>query len=301
HARCRPGPGRPPATGSPATTWSNCGRRAAARARRSPRSWTSRRSLAAGRCSWATTSPTNTGSRSSTRAAGSACWWAIARDRRPSTGCPASTRSTPGWGPAHERARRAAGLARPGRHRQWQLRRLIDREARVVWRIRPAIDGDPAFCALLSPRHHEGGDLAIELEDYSHSEQEYVTNTAILRTVLHDRNGGAVEVIDFAPRWKQNSRIFRPVSIIRRIRPLSGTPRLRVRCRPLADWGARVPESTWGSNHMRWILPGFTLRLTTDVPIRFVRDQLPFVLWETVHLVFGADETLERSVSGYVE
>src|SRR5690606_16782071 len=178
---------------------------------------------------------------------------------------------------------------------------LIDREARVVWGCLPAFDGDPAFCALLSPRHHEGGDLAIELEDYSHSEQEYVTNTAILRTVLHDRNGGAVEVIDFAPRWKQNSRIFRPVSIIRRIRPLSGTPRLRVRCRPLADWGARVPESTWGSNHMRWILPGFTLRLTTDVPIRFVRDQLPFVLWETVHLVFGADETLERSVSGYVE
>ncbi|NLW95342.1 MAG: glycoside hydrolase family 15 protein, partial [Xanthomonadaceae bacterium] len=86
---------------------------------------------------------------------------------------------------------------------------LIDREARVVWGCLPAFDGDPAFCALLSPRHHEGGDLAIELEDYSHSEQEYVTNTAILRTVLHDRNGGAVEVIDFAPRWKQNSRIFR--------------------------------------------------------------------------------------------
>ncbi|TWG92726.1 GH15 family glucan-1,4-alpha-glucosidase [Luteimonas sp. J16] len=178
---------------------------------------------------------------------------------------------------------------------------LIDRDARVVWSCLPAFDGDPAFCALLSPRDHDGGDLAIELEDYSHSEQAYVTNTAILRTVLYDRKGGAVEVVDFAPRWKQNSRIFRPVSIIRRIRPLAGSPRIRIVCRPLADWGARVPDSTWGSNHMRWILPEFTLRLTTDVPIRFVRDQLPFVLWETVHLVFGADEPLARSVSGYVE
>src|SRR5690606_20451705 len=178
---------------------------------------------------------------------------------------------------------------------------LIDRDARVVWSCLPAFDGDPAFCALLSPRDHEGRDLAIELADYERSEQHYVTNTAILRTVLYDHSGGAVEVLDFAPRWKQSSRIYRPVSIIRRIRPLAGAPRLRIRCRPLADWGARVPESTWGSNHMRWILPGFTLRLTTDVPIRFLREQIPFVLGETVHMVFGADESLTRSISGYVE
>lgn len=178
---------------------------------------------------------------------------------------------------------------------------LVDRQARVVWSCLPAFDGDPAFCALLSPRDHDGGDLAIELEDQVGSEQAYVTNTAILRTVLRDRHGGEVEVLDFAPRWKQNSRIYRPVSIIRRITPLSGTPRIRVRARPLADWGARVPESTWGSNHMRWLLPGYTLRLTTDVPIRFVREETFFVLGDTVHLVFGPDESLMRSLSGYVE
>ena len=178
---------------------------------------------------------------------------------------------------------------------------LIDRGARVVWSCLPAFDGDPAFCALLSPRDHEGGDIGVELEDFERSEQAYVTNTAVLRTVLHDRHGGAVEVLDFAPRWKQNGRIYRPVSIIRRIRPLSGSPRLRLVVRPLADWGARVPESTWGSNHMRWILPGFTLRMTTDVPIRFVREHTPFTLNDTLHLVFGPDEPLQRSLSGYVE
>ncbi|TWT23797.1 glycoside hydrolase family 15 protein [Luteimonas marina] len=178
---------------------------------------------------------------------------------------------------------------------------LIDRQARVVWSCLPAFDGDPAFCALLSPGDHDGGDLAIELEDFARSEQHYVTNTAILRTVLHDRHGGAVEIVDFAPRWKQNGRIYRPVSIVRRVTPLAGTPRIRVRARPLADWGARLPDATWGSNHMRWLLPGFTLRLTTDVPIRFVREGTPFVLGETVHLVFGPDESLLRSIGGYVE
>ena len=178
---------------------------------------------------------------------------------------------------------------------------LIDREARVVWSCLPAFDGDPAFCALLSPREHQGGDIGIELEDFERSDQAYVTNTAVLRTVLHDRHGGAVEVLDFAPRWKQNGRIYRPVSIIRRIRPLSGSPRLRLVVRPLADWGARVPESTWGSNHMRWLLPHFTLRLSTDVPVRFVRDGLPFVLSHRQHLVLGPDEPMGRSLCGYVD
>ena len=176
---------------------------------------------------------------------------------------------------------------------------LVDAQARVVWSCLPAFDGDPAFCALLSPRDHDGGDYAIELEDYSHSEQAYLHNTAILRTVLHDHQGGAVEIIDFAPRWRHHERFFRPVMLVRRVTPLSGNPRIRVRARPLADWGARLPESTWGSNHVRWLLPDFTLRLTTDVPVRFVREETPFVLAHPVHLVLGADESLARSVAGF--
>ncbi|MCW4454730.1 glycoside hydrolase family 15 protein [Flavobacterium sp. MXW15] len=178
---------------------------------------------------------------------------------------------------------------------------LIDKRANVVWSCLPAFDGDPAFCALLAPTQQVGGDFGIELEDFAGSEQHYVTNTAILRTVLRDRHGGEVEVIDFAPRWRRNGRLYRPVSIIRRVRPLAGNPRIVVRARPLADWGARVPECTWGSNHLRWLLPGFTLRLTTDVPVRFVRDGLPFVLGHPVNLVLGVDESLDRSLTGYVQ
>jgi len=176
---------------------------------------------------------------------------------------------------------------------------LVDERGCLVWSCLPAFDGDPAFCRLLTPVQ-EGGDYGIELEDFSRSEQAYLPNTAILRTVLHDSHGGSVEILDFAPRWRQNSRFYRPVSIIRRLTPLAGNPRIRVRVRPLADWGARVPERTWGSNHIRWLLPEFTLRLTTDMPVRFVRDGLPFVLTHPVHLVMGPDEPLARSISGYV-
>lgn len=88
---------------------------------------------------------------------------------------------------------------------------LVDARGRVVWSCLPAFDGDPAFCALLSPRDHDGGDFGIELEDFAHAEQAYVPNTAVLRTVLHDAHGGSLEILDFAPRWKQNDRVYRQI------------------------------------------------------------------------------------------
>ncbi|MDG2516857.1 glycoside hydrolase family 15 protein [Lysobacter soli] len=177
---------------------------------------------------------------------------------------------------------------------------LVDQHARIVWGCVPAFDGDPVFCGLLSPREHEGGDWSIEVEGFVSAEQSYIPNTAMLRTVLRDANGGAVEIVDFAPRWHQNDRFYRPVMLMRRLRPLSGTPRIRVHLRPLAEYGSVKPETTWGSNHIRYLIPEFTLRMTSDVPVRLVRDSLPFVLDRDAHFVLGPDETLTQSVSGFV-
>ena len=176
---------------------------------------------------------------------------------------------------------------------------LIDARGRVVWGCVPAFDGDPVFCGLLSPQA-EGGDYAVEVEDFARSEQRYLPNTAILRTVLYDARGGAVEITDFAPRWHQYDRFYRPVSLVRRIRPLAGTPRIRIVLRPLCDYGAHAAETTWGSNHVRYLAPGHTLRFTSDVPVRMVRDGLSFVLDRDLHCVLGPDEPLQRGVADFV-
>ncbi len=175
---------------------------------------------------------------------------------------------------------------------------LIDAQARVVWGCVPAFDGDPAFCALLSPKR-DGGDFSVELEGFARSDQHYLDNTAILRTVLHDGNGGAVEITDFAPRWRQHDRFYRPVSLVRSIRALSGVPRIRVRLRPLGDWGACDAQITSGSNHVRYVLPGHVLRATSDIPVRLLRDGLPFVLDRALHVVLGPDESLDTGVAAY--
>ena len=105
---------------------------------------------------------------------------------------------------------------------------LIDQNARYVWSCLPRIDGDPAFCSLVNGEVTEKskGFYDIVVEDFSHSEQSYVKNTAIVVTTLYDTNGAGVEITDFVPRFKQLERVYRPTMSVRRIRPVGGTPRI---------------------------------------------------------------------------
>ena len=174
---------------------------------------------------------------------------------------------------------------------------LIDRRAQVVWYCLPRIDGDPVFHSLLgAPKDRpDDGTFAVDVEGYKDGEQAYIDNTAILRTVLRGADG-AVEVLDFAPRYETRGRAYRPQTIVRMIRPISGTPRVTVRIRPGFDYGATQPLITYGSNHIRYVGPQFAMRLTTDAPIDYVVKQTPFNLHEPLAFVLGPDETLSDSV-----
>ncbi|MCK9283472.1 MAG: glycoside hydrolase family 15 protein [Rhodocyclaceae bacterium] len=168
---------------------------------------------------------------------------------------------------------------------------LIDARAKIVWGCFPRFDGDPVFCSLLK-NTDDGGYFSIELAECLRSEQAYLDNTAILITRLYDRHGGTLEITDFAPRFGQYGRMFRPMMVVRQIRRLSGSPRLTLRLRPARDNGAGRPEVTWGSNHIRYAAPGQTLRLTTDASLTAVLQETPFFLDDTITLLLGADETV---------
>ena len=159
---------------------------------------------------------------------------------------------------------------------------LLDREARIVWSCMPRYDGDPVFCALLDGGEgaRDFGFFDIEMEDFSRSEQCYLYNTAIVVTTLYDSHGSALEITDFAPRFKQFGRVYRPIMIVRQIRPVIGNPRIRIRLRPASGYGAHRPEVTHGSNHIRYVIPDATIRLTTDVPVSFILEEVPFVVEE---------------------
>src|SRR6185503_13714962 len=166
---------------------------------------------------------------------------------------------------------------------------LIDERAEVVWACFPRFDGDPQFCTLLRERQREDewGFLAVELLELERAEQEYIPNTPVLVTRLHDRDGGTVEITDLAPRFVQYGRMFCPMMLVRRIRPVAGQPRIRVRVRPACEHGRQRTSTTFGSNHVRYEGGGVTLRLTTDVPVTAVVEENAFLLEHEVTLLLG--------------
>lgn len=175
---------------------------------------------------------------------------------------------------------------------------LIDERARMIWACLPRFDGDPVFGALIDrDRAHETSFYDIELTDFASASQRYRENTAIVETVLTDRHGGAIKIIDFAPRFKNFERSFRPIMLIRQIELLSGAPQIKVRVRPTFDYGEVAPRITRGSNHLRYNGPEFTLRLTTDCPISYIEKEISFVLEKPLTLVLGTDESITQSIS----
>lgn len=176
---------------------------------------------------------------------------------------------------------------------------LIDSRASIVWACLPRFDGDAAFCSLLNPKsgNPQAGRCAIEVVDFQREEQHYAENTAILITRLYDEHGGCVEVTDFAPRFHQFGRTFRPVMFIRRIKRLSGSPRIALHVCPLGDYGAEPPVVTWGSNHVRYVTPSLVLRLTTTASITAILETSTFFLDDEITLIFGTDESIHEALN----
>ncbi|OKL43901.1 glycoside hydrolase family 15 protein [Pseudovibrio exalbescens] len=173
---------------------------------------------------------------------------------------------------------------------------LIDTMGRIVWCCLPRFDGDPVFHSLLGTRGEEGdGAFSIELVGAVRSEQQYVDNTAVVKTRLYDDDGNAIEITDFAPRFNRKGRMFRPNALARRVEPISGHPKIRVRLRPRFDWGKRTPEITFGSNHIRYVGDGIALRLTTNASVTYVREETAFLLDGPRAFYFGPDESLTEN------
>jgi hypothetical protein len=129
---------------------------------------------------------------------------------------------------------------------------IVNAVGRHMWFCFPRLDCDPVFNALLNGDAPPAGFMDVELESMTGARQKYFRNTAILETVLTCGDGSGIRITDFAPRFKRDGRIVRPPLIMRRIEPLGGRCRIRIRVRPTFNYGAEKPEITFGSYHLRY-------------------------------------------------
>lgn len=186
-----------------------------------------------------------------------------------------------------------------------QVSALIDRAGRFVWACAPKVDGDPLFSSLLDGRDPRSDDAiglwGIDLEDCAGVEQHYVTNTPILVTRMTDSNGSAIEITDFCPRFERLGRMYRPVAFARIVRPVAGSPRICVRLRPTRNWGDPAVLTTAGSNHIRYLLDGMQLRLSTNAPVGLLMDERCFRVERPLHFFLGPDESFAGNLATTLE
>lgn len=178
-----------------------------------------------------------------------------------------------------------------------QCAALVRSDGAMVWACLPRFDSEPVFASLLDK--DAGGAFTISPARGGHGVQRYLPNTNVLETRFEDEDG-AFRILDFAPRFMQHERSFRPTKFLRIVEPVSGSPRIRVKCDPILGWSKARPRREHGSHHLSFHGYDAELRLTTDAPLSYVEGE-PFILTERKHFVLAWGAPVEESLGPLCE
>lgn len=171
-----------------------------------------------------------------------------------------------------------------------QFSALVENTGAIVWCCLPRFDSEPVFSTLLD--HEAGGVFVVAPADGTRGTQRYIENTNVLETRFESAEG-AFRVLDFAPRFLQFERAFRPTQLFRIVEPLHGTPRIQVRCEPRLGWSKAPASELQGSNHIRYEGFASQLRLTTDISLAYLGGR-GFALTERKHLALTWGAPIEE-------
>lgn len=176
---------------------------------------------------------------------------------------------------------------------------LIGKDTNVEWMCLPRFDSSFTFGRLLAGE--KGGEFSVKPADnHFESHQNYVQNTNILETEI-STNNGSYRITDFAPRFFQHERYYRPLMLIRKIEPMEGFPEVRINCKPVGKYGELQLTQETGSNHIRYNGLPETLRLSTDIPLNYLKTNGSFVLTKTHYLIFTYGVPLEGPIAQTAE
>ncbi|MEM9895659.1 MAG: glycoside hydrolase family 15 protein [Bacteroidota bacterium] len=171
----------------------------------------------------------------------------------------------------------------------------INKNTNISWMCWPRFDSSFIFGSLLDDE--KGGEFSIQPSSgIKSSEQYYSDNTNVLCTEITSETG-KYRVTDFAPRFFQEDRYFKPLMLIRKIERLKGTPKILVKCKPKGNYGDFTPEASLGSNHIRFLGMDSSVRLTTNISLTSIIEEQGFVLNETKYLVLTWGPPLEAALA----
>jgi GH15 family glucan-1,4-alpha-glucosidase len=175
----------------------------------------------------------------------------------------------------------------------------INKNTNIDWLCWPRFDSTFIFGGLLDKE--KGGKFSILPEGNYTSHQYYLENTNVLITEITPHSGGQYRITDYAPRYQEYQRYYKPLMLIRKIEVIEGSPRIRVKCQPVSGYGNIKLDVNRGSNHIQFIGGEEKIRLTTNIAISYVFDEQPFVLNEPKYLVLTYGEPLEAPLISTAE
>jgi len=175
----------------------------------------------------------------------------------------------------------------------------IGTDTNIAWMCWPRFDSSFVFGGLLDKK--KGGEFSIlPVDGIKNSSQQYVENTNILSTEI-SCSSGVYRITDFAPRFLQEDRYYRPLMLIRKVEPIVGNPTIKVTCKPKGEYGEVIPTESFGSNHIRFMDMDSHVRLTTNISLTYIFEEESFVLNETKYLVLTWGPPLEAGLQETVE
>ena len=174
-----------------------------------------------------------------------------------------------------------------------QTSALIDKKGKIVWSCMPRFDSDAPFAALLGDEENGYWSFVPESGDYE-TKQKYLTNSNVLLTEFHLKNGDRFDLIDFMPRFQQRDGYYRAPQIIRVLRLIRGNPRIRVLLSPKFDYGRAAPEISTLSEGIVYRHGSSRLFLNTDVPLTYIQSGSPFEISGDRYFVLTHNEPFER-------
>lgn len=175
----------------------------------------------------------------------------------------------------------------------------IKTDTNIAWMCWPRFDSSFIFGNLIDDQ--KGGEFSVlPVEKEYSSNQYYVENTNVLCTEIECASG-KYRVTDFAPRYEQFGRNYKPLMLIRKIEPISGHPKINVNCDPVGDYGNIIPERSIGSNHIRYIGLDSQVRLTTNISLSYIMQDQEFVLNETKYCILTYGQPMEGEMKETAE
>ena len=171
---------------------------------------------------------------------------------------------------------------------------LINEDSSIDWCCLRQFDSSAIFCKIID--NHIGGSFKIEADESYIITQQYINNTAIVRTNFKNEKN-EFEVLDFMTRYKlDDQNFYSPPEIQRLIKPIKGLPKIKVLYNPTLEY-ANGKTKTYEKED--FIVSVFdeasyeTLFLYTDIEKKKILENKEFELSKSVYLNLSYNEKID--------